>query len=504
MKPLSYRTKIMFSISLFEVVVILALTLSRVALLRNDFEVKIISRVDQRGSTIKNLFEHAIISNESISDIKKLLLSFNQTKFFRFISVIDANNIVLLSSECDYENKPNRYKDSESIRKSVGALFVKSYELTLPPGSHSILKKWNPMYVQIGYSLSGYKKDLRKAVFHAFFITFTIIVMLLVLIWYHLSTLLKPLTAILSVTDNIVKGDYSSRVQVQTDDIIGKLGVSLNNMAEHLEGLTKNFNEKLHEAIVQTEKSNKELSDKTKELEEVNRKLMEVDKRKTEFISIVSHELRTPLTGIIGFAQTIMRLKLTDEQKEHYLKIIYSEGKRLASLIEDFLDISKIESGRFNLQIDFINIPEVVDESLDTISIPEGIRVRVNFPDKFPNIDGDSDRIEQVLTNILSNAVKYTREGGEITIEGKEEGDSVIISIRDTGPGIKKEDLHKIFSKFYRGDNFIARTNRGSGLGLSIAKGIVEAHGGKIWVESEEGKGSKFSFSLPKEYRENE
>lgn len=156
------------------------------------------------------------------------------------------------------------------------------------------------------------------------------------------------------------------------------------------------------------------------------------------------------------------------------------------------------------MQIDFINIPEVVEETLDTIPIPEGIQVKVNFPEKFPHIDGDSDRIEQVLTNILSNAVKYTPAGGEITIEGKEETASVIISIRDTGPGIKKEELGKIFEKFYRGDNNIARKKSGSGLGLSIAKGIVEAHGGKIWVESEEGKGSRFSFSLPKEYKEDD
>jgi two-component system sensor histidine kinase VicK len=106
-----------------------------------------------------------------------------------------------------------------------------------------------------------------------------------------------------------------------------------------------------------------------------------------------------------------------------------------------------------------------------------------------------------VITNILSNAVKYTPEGGEITIEGKEESDSVIISIQDTGPGIKKEALGRIFDKFYRGDDTVSRRKTGSGLGLSIAKGIVEAHGGKIWVESEDGKGSRFSFSLPKEYK---
>mgnify|MGYP001608904562 CR=1 FL=1 len=335
----------------------------------------------------------------------------------------------------------------------------------------------------------------------AFFIIFGIIILLLVIIWQKEYAFLKSLTDMRNIADNIIKGDLSSRVEVKTDDIIGKLGISLNNILEHLDDLTKNFNVKLQEATAQTERSNKELIEKTKELEEVNKKLMEVDKRKTEFISIVSHELRTPLTGIIGFAQTLMRLKLNDEQKEHYIKIIYSEGKRLALLIEDFLDISKIESGRFALQIDFVNISELVEETLDTISIPEGIQVKVNFPSNFPSIDGDGGRIEQVITNILSNAIKYTPEGGEITIEGREENNSVIISIQDTGPGIKKEALGRIFEKFYRGDDAVSRRKTGSGLGLSIAKGIVEAHGGKIWVESVEGKGSRFSFSLPKEYK---
>lgn len=169
-----------------------------------------------------------------------------------------------------------------------------------------------------------------ETTYHTFFITFGIIVLLLVLMWYQMSNIIRPLTDMQNIADSIAKGDYSSRVRVQTDDIIGKLGIALNNMAEHLDDLTKNFNEKLHEATAQTERSNKELTDKAKELEEANEKLKDADKRKTEFISIVSHELRTPLTGIIGFAQTIMRLNLTDEQKAHYLKIIYMEGRRLA------------------------------------------------------------------------------------------------------------------------------------------------------------------------------
>ncbi|MBI5573828.1 MAG: hybrid sensor histidine kinase/response regulator [Elusimicrobia bacterium] len=238
-----------------------------------------------------------------------------------------------------------------------------------------------------------------------------------------------------------------------------------------------------------------------RELDRKNKELLKLDKMKTEFIAIVSHELRTPLTGIIGSAQTMMRLKLTDEQKEHSLKIIYSEGKRLNLLIEQLLNISKIESGRFSLRIDFISIPEIVEKTLSITPIPEGVQVKVNFPDKFPQIDGDRNGIEQVLINILTNAVKYTPPGGKITVEGKEETDSVIVSIQDMGPGIKKEEISRIFEKFYRVDDAVSQKTRGSGLGLSIAKGIVELHGGKIWVESAEGKGSKFIFSIPKKYK---
>ncbi|MDD5686478.1 MAG: HAMP domain-containing sensor histidine kinase [Elusimicrobia bacterium] len=232
-------------------------------------------------------------------------------------------------------------------------------------------------------------------------------------------------------------------------------------------------------------------------LEESNKNLIELDKRKSEFVSMVSHELKTPLTNIIGFAQTMLSLKSNVDEQRQYLEIINLEGKRLATLVDEFLDISKIEVGNFKLQISRVNIPNLVKEAINITNVPEGIQIELNFFADFPMIYGDDNKIKQVIINILANAIRYTPKGGNISIRGESENDSVIVSIQDTGPGIKKEELEKVFEKFYRSDDEVSKKSTGSGLGLAIVKSIVEAHKGKIWAESEEGKGSKFVFILP-------
>jgi len=228
----------------------------------------------------------------------------------------------------------------------------------------------------------------------------------------------------------------------------------------------------------------------------------EVDRMKTEFVSLVSHELRTPLTSIKGFADLILDGDAGDisgEQRE-YLDIIKQNADRLVALINELLDISRIESGRIRLNRQPLALTPVIESVADSLrhqiqQRKQSLVVQVD-PD-LPVILADRDRVTQVITNFLSNAHKYTPEGGAIRIAAEPENRFVRVSVSDTGIGISPDDQKKLFTKFYRVDSSLTRSIGGTGLGLAIAKSIVELHGGSVSVTSQLGVGSTFSFTLP-------
>jgi signal transduction histidine kinase len=264
--------------------------------------------------------------------------------------------------------------------------------------------------------------------------------------------------------------------------------------------LRKRAEESLRRRTEELARINKMLMARTRELAEANTKLRELDKLKTEFVSMASHELRTPLTGIIGFAETLMAkdIQLTEEEREKYLCIIETEGKRLGALISELLDVSRIEAGSRELHREQTDMRELVRDTVRSMQIPEGVVVNIYSENDAPvETMIDRDSMKQVVLNILDNAVRFTEPVGRIDISMTHTSDGIIVSITDTGPGIRHEDLEKIFEKFYRSDLYPERKSKGSGLGLSIARGIVEAHGGRIWAESELGKGSTFRFTIP-------
>lgn len=223
---------------------------------------------------------------------------------------------------------------------------------------------------------------------------------------------------------------------------------------------------------------------------------------KDEFIGTVSHELRTPLTVMREATSQVhdgMFGPLNEEQKR-ILTMSMSAMDRLERIISDLLDISKIEAGKFTLKIQPVDMVEVVKEVLTAFRIRlrnKGLTVKENYPAEEIEIHADRDKIIQVLTNLIGNAIKFTDKGGlEISVELR--GDEMECSIRDTGKGIGQEDLPKVFSKFEQFDRVPGPGDMGTGLGLAISKGIVERHGGKIWVESKLGQGSRFAFILPR------
>jgi signal transduction histidine kinase len=239
----------------------------------------------------------------------------------------------------------------------------------------------------------------------------------------------------------------------------------------------------------------REIEDKGRELEAANR-------HKSEFLANVSHELRTPLNAIIGFSEVLgerMFGELNEKQAE-YTDDILSSGRHLLSLINDILDLSKIEAGRMELEVTTFHMPDAIENAILLIrerANRHGIKLGRVIDDRLGDFTGDERKVKQVLVNLLSNAVKFTPEGGQIKVEATQGDSAAIISVTDTGIGIAPQDHEAIFEEFRQVGTNYAQKREGTGLGLSLTRKFVELHGGKIWVESEAGKGSTFTFTLP-------
>ncbi|UCC63093.1 MAG: PAS domain-containing protein [Anaerolineae bacterium] len=227
-----------------------------------------------------------------------------------------------------------------------------------------------------------------------------------------------------------------------------------------------------------------------------------IDRIKEEFISVAAHELRTPLTVLQGYTELLLSEsvgKVTPMQ-ERFLKTIKANLERLAELVTNLLDISRIEAGTLQLNFKELCLPNLVDEVLPAFQAEieqKGLTLVVEVPRHLPVIWGDQSRLAQLLNNLMSNACKYTPGGGQIGIMARQVNGQIQVDVMDTGVGISLQDQEQIFSRFFRADNPLIREIGGSGLGLSIAKSIVALHGGEIWVDSELGSGSTFSFTLP-------
>ncbi|MBN1659156.1 MAG: response regulator [Anaerolineae bacterium] len=227
----------------------------------------------------------------------------------------------------------------------------------------------------------------------------------------------------------------------------------------------------------------------------------EIDRMKSDFVSIVSHELRTPLTSIQGYLDLVLMgaAGTINKQQASFLQIAKGNAERLHSMVSDLLDISRIESGRVDLDVQVISLEPIVKQVAATLQKQfedRSLKLTIDVPPDLPEFFGDPARIGQILTNLLSNAYKYTQEGGA-TVRAQVVGEALRVDIVDTGLGISAEDRQKLFNRFFRAQDARVRQQTGTGLGLNITKSLVEMHGGEILVESEPGKGSTFSFLLP-------
>ena len=228
--------------------------------------------------------------------------------------------------------------------------------------------------------------------------------------------------------------------------------------------------------------------------------LRRLERVRRDFVANVSHEFKTPLTAIQGFAETLLGGALDDTaNRKRFMEIIREHAQRLARLTDDLLKLSRIEAGRLDLESGPVSVPGLVNGCVETARLKaesKGVRITVELPKGLPPVRGDAVQLGEVLQNLVDNALQYTPAGGRIEVTAYSNGNEVIFTVADTGIGIPESDLERIFERFYRVDAARAREAGGTGLGLSIARHIVDAHGGRIWVESAVGQGSRFRFSI--------
>jgi|GEM_PF-5797610 len=333
------------------------------------------------------------------------------------------------------------------------------------------------------------------------FALLTVIVVILAVIFAFLVVrgITQPLNKIVEASQRIVSGDLHVNTDINSRDEIGILANAFNSMVKHVEERTETI-----------KTANEELFKKKQEMEILNEELVKANKTKSQFLANVSHELRTPLNSIMGFSELLSEKSFGElnEKQTQYVNYINTSGSHLLHLINNILDLSKIEAGKFELEPEEFPLADVIGEVLSIIrpmAYKKAVVVESKTTPLSPTVRLDREKFKQIMLNLLSNAVKFNKSGGRVSIDWdiSEEAKGDImerilhISVKDTGIGIKDEDIPKIFREFEQLDSSITREYGGTGLGMALTKKLVELHGGRIWVESEYGKDTTFNLVIP-------
>jgi signal transduction histidine kinase len=311
-------------------------------------------------------------------------------------------------------------------------------------------------------------------------------------------SVIAPVRQINTRLSEIASGDFGQHVEVANRDEIGPLTANLNRMNDELGRLYAELNARNHDltaALAENTRLLHELEEKSKQLETASR-------HKSAFLANMSHELRTPLNAIIGFSDVLLEKMFGDlnARQTDYLQDILSSGRHLLDLINDILDISKVEAGRTEVERTSFSLAEILENGLRMIrerAARHDIALNLNLDPHLGLIAADERMVKQVVVNLLSNAVKFTPDRGRIEITAQRAEGEVRVSVRDTGVGINPEDQARIFDEFQQAKHVGGKPVEGTGLGLTLSKKFVELQGGRIWVESQVGQGSTFSFTIP-------
>jgi signal transduction histidine kinase len=301
--------------------------------------------------------------------------------------------------------------------------------------------------------------------------------------------IVRQIKTLVEATKRVAAGELGVRTGLpQGQGELSQLTGAFDQMAESLE--------RAHEQRLLEE----ELRRKNYQLEQQNLAIQETNRLKTEFVSMVSHELRTPLTSIQGYAELMLEDDQLAEEQRESLALVKRNAERLLGLINDLLDLSRIEAGRLDLHRTSLDVARLIRDvagSLRPLIEAKRQHFRLDLAGQLPTVWADQDRVTQILTNLISNAHKYTLAEGSITVAARRDDGFVRVDVSDTGIGLSPEDQAQLFTKFFRAHDRLPQAGRGTGLGLAITRLLVELHGGRITVSSAPGQGSTFSFSLP-------
>jgi len=307
--------------------------------------------------------------------------------------------------------------------------------------------------------------------------------------------IVKPVKHLRDVSDAIAAGRLTIRSQIQTGDEFEELSHAFNRMLHNLVAMQQELRD-----------VNNDLDRKVDELAQANMALFEMNRLKSDFLATMSHELRTPLNSIIGFSEVLSGSEQLNERHRRYAGNIQSSGRMLLAMINDILDLAKIESGKMEVRSEDFSIRDVC-EGLTNLCRPvaerKNITLECRLDEAIPLLRQDPGKLRQILYNLLSNAIKFTSEGGRVTLRARPEGRFVVIEVQDTGIGIAAEDRETIFEKFRQakvpgqGDNVLTREHQGTGLGLSIVRELTKLLGGEVQLDSQPGQGSTFTVRVP-------
>ena len=323
---------------------------------------------------------------------------------------------------------------------------------------------------------------------------------------YEVATKLKSLrpdVPIVALTADVSEGARQRALTAGCDGYIPK-PIDPDQFPAQVEAFLKGKREVLEQgerrvyAQAYQQKLVDRLEEKVRELTKANEELKELDRMKDEFISIAAHELYTPLSILLGYA--VMAKEEATGEMQRYLEIIMDEFLQLQEVIGCMLNLKYLQAGEALSKVEKISLKELIEVVVDELSLLTETKqqvIELDLPEDLPEIETDRRRFNLILSNLLSNASKFTPEGGKIRVEGRVGEGEVAVSVRDTGIGIPAKERERIFAPFYQVEDSLTRTHGGLGLGLAIVKSAVATCGGCIWVESEEGAGSTFSFTLP-------
>ena len=335
--------------------------------------------------------------------------------------------------------------------------------------------------ISIAFPVFPLFSDLKRNRFYlGLYMVGSLLVVFGLLCIFFKSLVLDPLNVFVVASEEIEKGDMGVRVDLRRSDEWGRLAESFNKMLGRLAQHQKNLEEEVERA--------------TQELSKAYTDLKETEKFRSEFFSNITHDLKTPITAIKGAVDLVVR---KGGGQDPYVEIIRKNVEKLSKMINDLLDCARLESGQLELRMEEADLVEVIEESIllaTPLAWNKGIVISFDREHEHLHVVFDGERISQVLVNLLTNAIKFSPEDKGISIRLHMEDTFVVVSIEDHGPGIPKEEWECVFEKFYCGEG---ASRKGIGLGLAICKGIVEAHGGRIWISIPSHEGTIFSFSLP-------